>query len=194
MLGQLVVLSTIGFLSSFGMYQMFFKGYELRTMYYVASVITLVGMFIDLWQVYRYNIKYGISDFTLICFGSVVLGTITEAMTFLPFMVMVQKLAPEGVEASILAIMYSMNNLTAGLLPQMIGAFINNRFVGMTKDKMYLYKYLVYIQIGGQLISFLTIWLIPVKSDLENYAQVFDEPEESQTNENGETNDEFKAM
>ena len=88
---------------------------------------------------------------------------------------MVQKLAPEGVEASILAIMYSLYNLSGSLIPQLIGTAINKYFVGMTKEKMHLYKYLVYIQIVSQLISFLTIWLIPIQKDLDEYVKVFDE-------------------
>ena len=63
------------------------------------------------------------------------------------------------------------------MIPQLIGTAINKYFVGMTKEKMHLYKYLVYIQIVSQLISFLTIQLIPIQKDLDEYVKVFDELE-----------------
>ena len=96
-----------------------------------------------MWQVCRYNIAWGIPDYAVLCFGSAVLATITDALTFLPTLVMIQKLAPEGVEASILAIMYSIYNFMGGFLPQLLGTFINNQFVGMTKDDLSKYKTLV---------------------------------------------------
>ena len=88
-LSRLAVLGSLSFLCSFGIYQAFFKKNELRTNTYIAQTIIFGSMFIDLWQVYRCNLEYGISDYMVICFSSVVVSTVTDALTFLPIMVMV---------------------------------------------------------------------------------------------------------
>lgn len=99
-------------------------------------------------------------------------------------MVMVQKLAPEGVEATILATMFSLWNMTTESIPEWIGASLNHNFVGMTAEKTELYKYLLYIQMGTQFASFAIIHLIPVQADLADYASYFE-----QENENEKEND-----
>jgi len=186
-IAQIKSLNSVGFLLSLAVYQMFLRKTELRTNTYIAQVIIMVGLFIELWQVMRGNIDLGISDFVVQCFCHLIMDTITHALTFLPFMVMVQKLAPEGVEATILATMFSIWNFTTEHLPEYMGSFINHKFVGMTAEKTYLYKDLVTIKIVTQLILFFAIRLIPVQSDLDAYAKVMEEEQEKEK-ENKEEN------
>lgn len=52
-------------------------------------------------------------------------------------------MAPEGVEATILAIFAMIHNFCLITLPELIGALINNKFVHMTKEDMGKYDILI---------------------------------------------------
>lgn len=54
-------------------YQLFLKQYEVRSLAYVSCFIGLLTKLIDMLQIYRVNIKLGISDMTMLCFGSSVI-------------------------------------------------------------------------------------------------------------------------
>lgn len=98
----------------------------------------------------------------VLCFGQNVFSAFLTALTLLPMLVLAQKLAPDGVEATILSIIYTVHNLTQITLPELIGAFINHNFVGMTKKDMSKYIDLVYIQILSNVLCFFVVCLIPI--------------------------------
>jgi len=55
---------------------MFLKGYEMRTLTYIGLGLAVFGLTIDLLQIFRYNIEWGISDMVVLCFGSSVIYSI----------------------------------------------------------------------------------------------------------------------
>ena len=79
--GVLVSLSTVSMLLGIAMYQAFLRQYEMRTLQYVSIVLGLFSNTIDLLQFNRVNIKWGISDMVMLSFGSVVINSVSFALT-----------------------------------------------------------------------------------------------------------------
>ena len=67
-------------------------------------------------------------------------------LSFLPCLVMFQKMTPLNVEATMMAFAGSVLNVTNGVIPRLIGVFIN-MFVGVSKDNMSNYYILKIINI-----------------------------------------------
>ena len=74
--GFLITLNTIAMLISVAIYQTFLKQYEMKTLTYAATIIGLAYTSIDLLQIFRYNIEWGVSDMTILIFSSSVLSSV----------------------------------------------------------------------------------------------------------------------
>ena len=139
----------------------------MRTLTYFGCFIGLIGLLIDLFQVFRWNLALGISDMAVLCFGSTVLSTIGFAISQLPSLVLFQKLAPPHVEATMMAFSASIVNLSRGMIGQLTGAFINKYFVGVTAKDLSNYYILVLIGFGNLLWELCIIRLIPVQKEID---------------------------
>jgi len=139
----------------------------MRTLTYFGCFIGVIGLLIDLFQVFRWNLAWGISDMTVLCFGSTVLSTIGFAISQLPSLVLFQKLAPPHVEATMMAFSASVVNLSRGVIGQLTGAFINKYFVGVTAKDLSNYYILVLLGFGNILWELCIIRLIPVQKEID---------------------------
>ena len=74
----------------------------------------------------RLNKEIGIPDFAILMFSSTVLESINFALTFLPMLIVFQKITPPHVEATMIALSASVSNFSSGFMRQVIGAFVNN--------------------------------------------------------------------
>ena len=61
--GSLITISSFTMLAGVLIYNQWLKGYEMRTLLYWVNGIGIFLGLIDLWQVKRYNLEYGISDY-----------------------------------------------------------------------------------------------------------------------------------
>ena len=59
----------------------------MRTLLYYVQGLGIVMGLIDLWQAKRYNLDWNISDFRLLCFGTVLFSPINFAMVQIPAIV-----------------------------------------------------------------------------------------------------------
>lgn len=134
--GYLKIAGTFSLLTGIFMYQLFFKGFEFKTLSYISVCIGFFGSAIDLIQIFRLNLQIGIPDFAILLFGSTVLASIQFALSQLPMLVVFQKITPQHVEATMMALSASIVNLSRGFLGDCTGAFINHQFVKVTKEDM----------------------------------------------------------
>ena len=88
----------------------------MRTLTYASAGIGIIYTVIDLFQIFRYNIEWGISDMAILVFGSTVMSSIQLALTLLPCMVLFQKMTPPHVESTMMAFSASVMNLSNGLV------------------------------------------------------------------------------
>lgn len=86
--GYLSTVSAVTGLVGVLLYSRFFSKYEMRNLQYVMSMIRIFSFAIDYCQINRYNLQWGISDYSILFFGTSFLPPLTIAMTFLPTLVM----------------------------------------------------------------------------------------------------------
>lgn len=148
-------------------YQMFLGGYEMRQLTYIGLALGVFSTFIDLWQILRINIEWGISDMVVLCFGSSVIYAVQFALSQLPSLVLFQKLTPPHVEATMMAFSASIVNMSRGLIGQLTGVAINKLFLHITQDDLSNYYLLPFISLGCAMYEFWIIKLIPVQSEID---------------------------
>lgn len=118
---------------------------------------------------------YGVSDMMVLGVSGTVLDAFIFAMTQLPCLVLFQKLAPDHVEATMMALSASVCNLSEGLMANLSGVFVNKSFVGLTQadfegatqGTVTRYHLLVSIGFISCLYEFLIIPLIPLKTEIQ---------------------------
>ena len=91
-----------------------------------------------------------------------------QALIFLPMTVLYAKITPSKIEATCFALLASASNF-AGIGGAWLGSWINNQFVGITKDNLEDYWKLLCITYVCGLIPFtLRFWLIPSNKEIED--------------------------
>jgi hypothetical protein len=75
----------------------------------------------------------------LICFGSLLYQPIYFAINQIPSIVLCQKLAPDHVEATMMAFSASIINMSNGIIGGLTGYYINKWFVGVEEDNLSKY-------------------------------------------------------
>jgi hypothetical protein len=88
------------------------------------------------------------------------------ASTILPAIVLFQRLAPEGVEATMMSFSMTVIN-SSGLLGTLSGYLLNKYVLGVTRENIETYYKIQYISILCALSELLYIKLIPIRSDIE---------------------------
>ena len=109
----------------------------------------------------------------LVC-SDIVFDGFVFAFTQLPTLVLFQKLVPDHVEATMMALSASVINLSRGLMGDLMGVFINKTFIGITekdfehaeKDTVTDYYKLKMITFVSIVYEFLIIPMIPVKAEI----------------------------
>jgi hypothetical protein len=148
-------------------YQMYLKSYELRTLIYINFVLGIFSIGVELFQIFRFNLSFGISDMAMLCFGSSVLAAFQFALSQLPAIVLFQKLTPPHVETTMMAFSMSVVNLTMGFTGNIIGVFINKVFVGVTSEDLSKFYLLSLISVGFYIYQFFLIRLIPTRVEID---------------------------
>ena len=147
-------------------YKAFLSEWESRTLVILQIVLELIGNFADLGIVLRWNVALGIGDLTWLIFGSVAIQFFTMGFGFLIPFVLVSKITPAHVEATIFAFAASIINSTFGL-GRIMGTVWNNLFHVDAENMDNLYKLLI-LQICLGAVCLCYVPLIPSWSAVEN--------------------------
>jgi hypothetical protein len=135
---QYSLLALIGsFTLFFGtlIYNKWFQEWEVRTVYFIAMCISLVGTLTTLMQYTRMNIKMGISDLTFVIGTNVVTNTLTTAFYLLPTLTIYTRLTPKKIEATVYALLTSTFNLSSEVISNLLGAKITEWY-GITDKNL----------------------------------------------------------
>ena len=125
------VVSTLGIFA----YQIWFKHSELRNLTLAANAVFVFTYIVSLLQALRYNIAWGISDFTTCAFSGIIASAVVFPLNVLPCLVMFQRLTPMNVETTMIAFAASLLNMANGVVGKFSGIFIN-LFIGVSKDDL----------------------------------------------------------
>ena len=79
--GTLNIVASFSMIAGTYIYQRYLKEKEMKTLFYISTLISVFGLCVNLFQIFRINIKWGISDMTVLLFGSSVLSAVQFALT-----------------------------------------------------------------------------------------------------------------
>ncbi|CAM9003865.1 unnamed protein product [Rhodiola kirilowii] len=109
-LGTARVVSWVGLMIGTFLYNRYLKKLKLRIALAVAHVGLAILTLLDMALVSRSNVPFGISDKTLVLFGSALSDAINQ-LKFMPFLILSGQLCPPGIEGTLFALFMSINNL-----------------------------------------------------------------------------------
>ncbi len=137
-LGRVRLVTSVASLIGIWVFQRFLKNIPFRTVMGWTTVISSVLGMSALLLVTHANRTLGIDDHWFSLGDSLIL-TVMGQIAFMPVLVLSARLCPEGVEASLFALLMSVFNL-AGLLSHELGALLTH-WLGVTEsnfDKLWL--------------------------------------------------------
>lgn len=116
------------------MYNQFLKNIEVRTVIFWNVVIAIIGAAISYAFAMRWNLEWGINDYFLLIFTDVVFNSLATSFGVLPIMALFVKIIPRGIEGTMFAFLTGTTNFDNGIIQPMMGALINDEYVGVDKD------------------------------------------------------------
>ena len=108
------------------------------------ALISLVLAPISFVFILRLNLKWGIPDLALIVFTDVVSEIVSQCFVFLPMSIIFAKICPKNIEATSFSLLASVSNFR-GTIRNILGTFINDKWVGVTETDLSNYYILVTI-------------------------------------------------
>ena len=139
---------------------MFLSKCESRSLIAATICIDVISAFSDFCFVLRWNIAIGISDIVWLFFGSQALQSLKLSLTMLVPFVLISKITPAHVEATIFSFSASIISMQLGL-GTITGSLWNSYFFHVDTEHMEnLYK-LILLQMALGLVCLLYVPLIP---------------------------------
>jgi MFS family permease len=150
-------------------YEKSLKDFEVRTMIYWSTVISIISGFASYAFANRWNLDMHISDIVFIVFTDTIFGVISQAMNLLPTLALFAKITPTKIEGTVFAFLTGTTNLASTVISPLVGVWINEHYVGVTADNLSSYKTLCLISMLTSFLGFLIIPLIPMKEHIKAY-------------------------
>jgi len=163
---MLTVLGFFCLLIGSALYTKYFKEKEFRNLIIMEMVIGVIFAPFSYMFILRLNVQYGIPDLALIIFTDVVQDIVSQCFVFLPMAVMFAKITPKRIEATSFALLAGVSNFRA-TIRGWTGSYINEWFVGVTRDDLDKYWVLVTIGFICSFIPLLFLRLIPTRKQIE---------------------------
>ncbi|XVF70594.1 hypothetical protein PTKIN_Ptkin11bG0175200 [Pterospermum kingtungense] len=117
-LGTARVVGWFGLMIGTFAYNQYLKNMKLRRILMLAHIgLAFLNLF-DIVLVARTNVAFGVSDKTMVLFGSALSDAINQ-LKFMPFLILSGQLCPPGIEGTLFALFMSINNFGST-----VGAFV----------------------------------------------------------------------
>ena len=142
------------------MYHYFLKMYEMQTLTYAFICLKTLSLSIDLAQMYRLNLAIGISDFAIVLFNKTVYFALFYSLCQMPMLVMQQKLIPEHVEATMMAMTAGVINSSRATIPEQMGVIYDHLFIGIKREEDANVSKMKWIIIIPLIFTFWQVWIV----------------------------------
>ncbi|CAN8301880.1 unnamed protein product [Cochlearia groenlandica] len=109
-LGTARVVGWLGLMLGTFIYNRYLTNMTLRKSLLFAHIGLSITILLDMVLVSRANVGYGVTDKTMVLFGSA-LGDAINQLKFMPFLILSGRLCPPGIEGTLFALFMSINNL-----------------------------------------------------------------------------------
>ena len=148
-------------------YSIFLRKKETRTLILISICILAVGCVFDIALTLKWYEKLGIKPFTFLFFTSSTLFPLIMGLFIIPPFVLIAKISPTHVEATIFAFSASVINGSLMFVPKMMGVLYNKLFFHVTADNLEnLYKCYIF-ELVGILVFIPFVKLIPTWEEVE---------------------------
>ena len=158
---------------------------EFRSLIILDTVIGVLFAPFSFMFVLRLNEQYGIPDLFLLIFCDVVQDIISMCFVFMPMSVLMAKICPKRIEATSFALLAGVSNFR-GTIRGRIGTWINDAFVGVSREDLSDYYILVTIGFFCSFIPLLFLRLIPTRKDIEILQASMNQEENEETTDDTE--------
>ena len=194
---MLTVLGYFCLLIGSALYTKYCKDKEFRNLIVLEMVIGLIFAPFSYMFVLRLNVQYGIPDLALIIFTDTVQDIVSQCFVFLPMAVMFAKITPKRIEATSFALLAGVSNFRA-TIRGWTGSWINDQFVGVTREDLDDYWILVTISFICSFIPLLFLRLIPTRKQIETLQASMNEKDQDSVNsahhETADTSNELSVI
>ena len=147
------------------MYNKYFVDYEYRRMMVIDALITILFAPIQFIFVLRLNLQWGIPDGFFVVFLDIIDEIVSQCFIYMPMCVIYAKITPQNIEATSFALLAGVSNFKISFRSWM-GSWLNDAFVGVTKDDLSNYWQLILMNFVGSFLPLFFLWLIPTKEEI----------------------------
>lgn len=104
------IASAAGGLLGVALFQRFLSTQNFRVVFWFTTMLKIVAAFFDLMIVQRWNTSIGIPDKATYIFGDAIVAQVAMMLDFMPVAVLMSKLCPKGLEATMYALLAGFAN------------------------------------------------------------------------------------
>eukprot|EP00210_Caulerpa_lentillifera_P000863 g834.t1 len=162
-MGKVALIGQIASLLGVGVFNFFLKSVALKKVFAWSCILTTIIGSSQFILISRINREYGLSDQLFVLGDSVILNALGQ-VAFMPGLVLAARICPEGVEATLFALIMSIYNGGA-VASSSMGAWLTN-ILGVTKDDFTNLAPLISICLLSNLFPLAFLGLLP--EDLED--------------------------
>ena len=119
-----------------GLFGKYLGDYEIRTILKMNQAILFLVHSLNFIFVMRWNLIVGIPDLPYVVCVDMLKEVVSVAFQFLPMMVLFAKITPKKIEATCFAFLGGTTNFCRSMTAPIVGATINDWFVGVTGDNL----------------------------------------------------------
>lgn len=130
-MGKVALIGQIATLLGVGVYNFFLKSVSLKKIFTWSCILSTIIGATQFILITGINREYGLSDQLFVLGDSVVLNVLGE-VAFMPGLVLAARICPEGVEATLFALLMSIYN-GGSIASSSIGAWLTS-LLGVTSD------------------------------------------------------------
>ena len=149
------------------LYSIWMKHYETRTLLRLCLFVEVLGSLSDFAFTRQWYETLGVSPFTFIFFTSSTLDAIVRCLYMIPPYVLIAKLTPDHVEATIFSFSASIVNLCAFLIPRMMGVVWSKLTFNVTSENLTDLWKLYILEFSSILLCLLYVRLLPTWEEVE---------------------------
>ena len=112
---------------------------------------------------------YGIDDIYYLYGSTIVFGTVSSAIGFLPIMALFARIIPKKIEATMFAFLTGVWNLSTTIISTQLGYYINVRFFNVTGENLQNYEKLCLVSLIFSFLPFLILGFIPTEEEITGW-------------------------
>jgi len=127
------IVGAVSGLVGISVFQHYLSAWSFRPLFWIGTILGVIGATFDLFIIHRLNLKVGIPDEWFYVSGNAVLRPILGAAAHMPAIVLTSKLVPKGLESTTYALLAGFQNF-GSVVSSQVGVFVTKAVGIKTTD------------------------------------------------------------